>query len=972
MQFIALLTSASTAAVATGAQAQQVNQSQALAKSADQTANGQVQPAPQAAPAPAKAADQGQAIVITGSLIANTNYRAPTPVTVVTGGDLLKASPSSVAVGVQQLPQFGGSTSYSNYAQVQQVRGEYLNLRDIGAIRTLAMVDGIRIPANTYNGQTDVSVIPNLLVKRVDVVTAGASAAYGSDAVAGVVNFILDDNFTGVKGEFQGGMSTYADYLNYRVGLAAGFQPIKGLHLLFSYERDQNSELQNQDRPFNAGIWASAGAHVGAGVAGTAANPLVLTENTTFGRAASALITSPGALANIYFPTVGTYRPVNFGGLTGSPGIFTTPSDFVAFDQSLTMVAPSQNDHAFGRISYDVTDNINAFVMATVSVPRYKQSLTNYAITGSSIFSGNPYIPAGLQQIMTAQNIPFFKFNMGIHGGFPLNYETYKGKDYTIYSGIKGSIFDKFSWSVNYTHARSQLDVAYPTINNRQLAAALDAVRDPATGNIVCNVSLTNPGLYPGCVPLNPMGIGAISQAAYNYILGDSTWRSVNLADMVSGKISGELFNAWAGPVSAAVGAEYRHESLDLTSNAPPTLTPPITGLRGIAPTTPVFYNLDQGLAQGKINVKEAFGELQVPILKDSPVGKSLDLNGAIRYTDYSTSGGVVTWKAGGTYKPVDGLTFRLTRSRDIRAPNLYELYAGIQGAITGITDPHTNQAFSVETFTGGNPNLKPEIGNTFTAGVVLQPEMLRGFSMSVDYYNIKIRDAIGTLTAQAILNTCEASGGTDPSCALVVRPLPFSDRTPANVPTLINVVPANLAVMKLSGFDVEATYHTPVWQGVLTSHLLLTYLSDFETQSASNQPFFKQAGFGSPTNAFAGPLVGGLPRLKATLNLDYEKGDFGLFLQERMIGSMTIGNATTVYAYPKIPAVFYTNLTATARPSGLRRWGGEVFFTVTNLFNKEPPIIASVNGGLPFPATDPTLYDVIGRTYTLGLRFKL
>lgn len=913
-------------------------------------------------------------IVVTGSRVARDGSQAITPVTIANTEDLLRASPTNLPDALNKLPQFQNSQSPKGNFQTNAnlpIHGNVLNLRGVGGIRTLILQDGIRVPPTTYTGLVDVDTIPQLLVQRVETVTAGASAVYGSDAVAGVVNFVLDDKFSGVRGLAQAGISERGDYANQRLGLAVGTGFGNGGHIIASFEHYNNGGLTKGDRPDLAQPLVSVGRTAGAGTAGTAANPYIFVSNARSSlRSFGGLVTS-GPFSGINFTTPGAYGTPNRGTATGTGNVFLGGDYFYFRGSGLQLIEPLKTDQGFVRISYPATNAIEAFVSGS-----YARSIDTFssaaAYNVNTIYSGNAYLPPALQNQLTASNTASFNLSKAYEEiGLPFTRED--SRNYTLIGGVKGSIGSRLTWNLAYEYGNSRMAVAqFNVLQFDKLAAAIDAVRDPA-GNIVCNATLSSDAAvrarYAGCVPLNPFGVGAASPAAYANVTGTSTYRAVNTLNDVSASIQGTVFDSWAGPVTAAIGGEYRDQSLHLSSNSDPAVPLNVTGLRGIAASAGRFYVTNVGTANGSVNVKEAFGEVGVPLLKNLPFARSVTFNGAVRYTDYSTSGGVTTWKLGGDWAPIDGLRFRATRSHDIRAPALFDLYAGTQTNILTITDPHTNQSAVVTTIGGGNINLKPEIGNTFTAGFVVAPSFLHGFSFSADYFDLKITNAIATLAPAAILSSCEASVGTSPLCSLIARPLPYSNTAAANTVTAIQTVNQNIAQIQTRGVDVEGGFRFTLGTGQIGLRLFATYLERYRTQQTTTDPIIEFARYGDNTN-------GAHPRWRGALSLDYTIGGFSAFVQEQAIGGFKLGAhylsgpQLAVYAEPDIKPVYYTDATISFKVPG--RGNMEWFLTVNNVFDKDAPLVPAVSGapGLLY-ATVSTLYDEVGRSFTSGVRFR-
>lgn len=951
--------------VVTASAAASAAAAQAAPQSADQDLAGTSVAESQSNDAREGAAD---AIVVTGSRIQRDGYQAPTPVTVAVADDLLKAAPGSLSEGLNRLPQFVGSAgpNKSNNVFATPTHGNILNLRGLGGIRTLVLLDGLRAPATNYLGTVDVNVFPQQLVQRVDVVTAGASSAYGSDAVAGVVNFVLDTKFDGLKGVVQTGFSSRGDNGTWRIGLAGGFDISDRLHALFSYDHYSSEGYLNQDRPYLDDQGQAVGSVVGGGRAGTATNPYIFVPGIRLSLATFGGVATTGPFANTSFTTPGTYRPLITGTPTGSPGYFVGGDYYYGpgFQQGS---APTTNDVGFGRLDYALSDDVSVYtqVLAAQSIVRYN-SLPNLLLS-FPIFSGNAFLPAPLQAQMTANNTASFNFSKSMREMGPiLAREQVRNID--VMTGLRGRL-GGLNWSVDYVYGNA--DHKFSQTNQLEwtkFAAAIDAVVDPATNQVVCRPLLSSDAAvrarFAGCVPFNPFGENASSQAAGQYVSGVSTYHARMISHDVTAALSGDIFDLPAGAVSLAIGVEYRTQKLSLDSNSDPAVRQDLTGLRGLAANTTRFYLTNTGTARGKVDIKEAFGELAIPLLKNAPLAEALDLNGAVRYTDYSTSGGVTTWKIGGTWAPLAGLRFRVTRSRDIRAPTLYDLYAGPQFTQGSALDPHTNISGTFFQRTSGNPNLKPEIAKTWSVGLVLEPKFLPGFAASIDFYDMSLSGAVATLSSLQTLQDCEDSGGTAPSCANITRPLPFTDKTPANYPTEVSVVGTNIAVIKTRGVDIDASYRTDIGPGRAAIRLYASYIDRFQTQLSSNQPLIDFAGYNA---AGAGGVAGAIPKVKGALSLSYDLKRVSVFIQENLIGKIKLG-PTLVYAEPDVPAQVTTDLMLTVRPA-VMHGRAEVFFSVANLFDQKAPLVYGFTAPGIGLSTIQNLYDTTGRQFTFGVR---
>jgi outer membrane receptor protein involved in Fe transport len=945
-------------------------------------------------------------IVVTGTRIVRDGYTAPTPVTVATTEDLVKTTPSSIPDALNKLPQFQNSLSPSrtahNFSAIP-IHGNVLNLRGLGTpsnnpkgpLRTLILFDGIRVAPTAYVGTINTDVLPQMLMQRVEVVTGGASAAYGSDAVSGVVNFVLDKNFTGVKGVLQAGTSERGDNSNQRIGAAAGFDFAGGRgHILLNAEYYGTDGMFRSDRAYSLLGYNFVGSTSTAlGAPGTAANPYTIGRDIRIsaiapgGRITASSVTGNPFVGQVINPN-GTTRPFNTGTPVGTNG-FQSGGDGYFIPSDGHAVTPAKNYQTFARASYDLTPDITAYVQGGWSRAKLRYRTQVNALVppsqGVNIYKGNPYLSAALDgSLATASDF----ITVGQYdAGQPRPVAREQTDYWMATAGIDGK-FGDVKWTLAYTHGQSKHAMDNSGLyDNKKLFAAVDAVRDPVSGAITCRVLLdpTVAAQYAGCKPIDVLhgNPAASTPDGYAYATGTSRYRARIKQDAITASISASPFELPAGPLDIAVGAEYRTQSLNLVSNADPATlagaTPAQTtairssyfaGLRGVPGGALYYWLTNVGSANGDLNVKEAFVELAAPILKDTPFFHELSLNAAGRITDYSTSGTVKTWKLGATWKPIPDLLLRAAYSRDIRAPNLFELFAGLQSGIGIVNDVRnaagtygSGQNINVSSVTGGNPNLKPEKAKTLTIGGVLSPSFAPGFSLSIDYYNIKVTNLIDSLTAQQILTNCLNAGGSGAAeCDLIDR------ASPTTFPSLVRIVPANIAYLKTAGFDIDASYRTEVGNGRLAFRLYANYLDRFDSQQYAGAPIAHYAGVSVVTSNPAG-----YPRWRGNLSVDYSNGPFGVTVSEQYIGKMRLdipGSALPiVFTNPKVSPVVYTDLSLRYTAQG---HGGELefFTTVNNLFDKDPPIIPGTVPGVNIP-TNIAIYDFIGRSYTAGVRFK-
>jgi iron complex outermembrane receptor protein len=933
---------------------------------------------PQAAAAPS---EEPTEVVVTGSRVIRNGNNSPTPVTVISTDEILKASPGTIAEALSSIPALMGSQGQTTNqgTSAGNLVGNVINLRGVGAARALILYDGHRVAPTTQTSLVNVDIIPQLLLKRVDLVTGGASAVYGSDAVSGVINFITDSKFNGLKFEARTGISQYGDGSRSEAGIAFGKKVFNDRgHIEFSYEYSNDPGISDKlSRPWFQKVWSEQGSVPGGGTVGTVGNPYMLTENTrlastTFG----GLITS-GALSGLQFSQNGVLSPFVHGTPTGATGVQSGGDG--AYYNATWLETLRVSNQVFSRFDYDLTDNIHAYAQIAGSQIHNLNNDRNSEVRAVQIGYNNAFLssvqPQYQTQIasaLTANPLSSFTFSK-MFTDIPAYQADTHEQQFMFISGIDGT-HDNYAWSVGYEHSDSIQDTRNNyNINRARLLASMNAVYD-TNGNIVCNAALVNPTVYGDCKPLNLFGPSSANSDAINYIEQVTAYRAEYKMDDVSASLTGAPISTWAGPVNMAVSAEWRKLTYSLVSNALPTDVVDCTGIQfncnASAPPTPYMSNIVANRTPVSQTVSEFAYEADIPLIKDKPGFQSVNLNVAGRYTNYDTSGSVWTWKLGGDWKVNDDVRFRGTRSRDIRAPNLNDLFAPPLYTPRSYVDPHTSTPGTVNSINLGNPDLTPELADTTTLGIVWRPSAAPRFSLAVDGYHIKINNAIVSVDAYnpAIGNLCETSGGTSPVCALFIRPLPFSDTSAANYPTALYAQSLNVASVETYGVDVEGNYATELFGRNLSLRGLVSY-----------QPHlvYDQGPSGKLDAGGAADTVPGLPpipSIKAQFVVNYNvTKTVSVLVQERWRGALKQNGASTLhFVDPKVPAAGYTDVTVTY---DMRAGAGnaQLYLNIKNLFNKAPDPFAStgasaipgVFGG--FAQGD----DIIGRYFTVGVRFR-
>ncbi|UVO55202.1 TonB-dependent receptor [Sphingomonas sp. SUN039] len=665
---------------------------------------------------------------------------------------------------------------------------------------------------------------------------------------------------------------------------------------------------------------------------------------------------------------------------------------------SATLLPAEKRSSVFGRLSYEFSPAFELYGQFAYSTYRGQSYYQQTPTTGTTIQVApttangnliNAYLPAAFIASVNAYNasqptaatrvstVALGTSNIDIPPqGSDNTREVYR---YVIGgSGKFEAIGAEWSWDAYYQKGIVKTNELLTNAwNLARMTLATDAVFAPAgnaigvaAGTIVCRSTLTAP--TNGCVPLNRLGIGVASQAAINYVLynGQQPLRTQSLTQDVAALnfSTNNLFNIWAGPVSLAFGAEYRKEEVD--GFVDPLFQPIVAN--GVTTGTWIYGNYLP--TKGQYNVKEAFVETVVPLFK------GMDFNGAFRVTNYSTSGTVTTWKAGLTWQMIDDIKLRGTISRDIRAPNLGELFAPGVGRTNTVNVPLANGTVRADQFnesTVGNAALVPEVAKTYGAGVILTPRFLPGFALSVDYFDITLSGAISSLTAQTLIDQCYTLNLAS-ACSFISTTGGRGVTTPGLLVTSIEIKPINFVSIKTRGIDIEASYRKQIGPGTLALRALASNAISLYTNN----------GVDVPTEA-AGQNGGGLPKwtYRVSAGYDFDSG-LGFQVIGRGVSSGVYDNSYVVCSTDcpvstvanrtvnqnRIAGTFYTdfNINYSFKIDNAK---GQVFLAVKNVFNVDPALVGNGptgNNTPAYPQTNRLLYDVLGRVFRLGVRFSL
>jgi outer membrane receptor protein involved in Fe transport len=1009
----------------------------------------------------AQADASAEQIVVTGSRIRRPNLESPVPVTSVGGEEFTQTGQISIGDVLNELPQLRSTFSQANSTRFLGTAGlNLLDLRGLGTQRTLVLVNGRRhVGADILNNAVspDVNTIPTDLVERVDLVTGGNSAIYGSDAIAGVVNFVLRRDFEGLQIRAQGGASDYGDAGAYFVSATGGMNFADGrgnIAINAEYARqnqyfgagrpflaenngflvvDTDTETSsdgNPDRVFFRDIRNASLSNTGLVRFGGGTSPYRCgSDPLGQGYSCNFLFTPEGNL----IPQTGTRVGVIASNTNPTGSFIGGNGDNFRTGQQF-QISPALDRFNVNLIGhFTISDAFEPFIEAKYarteslgsgsSGPAFIQGTTlgdPAAFVAPGTYGnretprvGNPFLTEQARGVITAQRANLglattddtrFQVRLNLLGlgtrREAATRETFRGV-----IGVRGSFNDDWQYEVsaNYGEFREETEIL-GNLNAQRFLLALDAVRDPGTGNIVCAAQI-NPaaqiGYYPDygneansaifqndvaeCVPLNPFGDN-ISEAARNYVLSDTTAKGKITQFVVNAFVSGDSsqwFELPGGPIGFAIGGEYRRESAFYQQD--PLVEQGYT-----------FYNAIPSFEPPKFEVKEVFGELRLPILRGITGFEELTATLAGRVSDYNlgTTGTAYAYNAGLEWSPIEDLRLRGTYSRAVRAPNLADLFTPLgQNFAPGFVDPcslnniqtgSANRAAncraagipenynfgysaSLELQSGGNPELREETSDSYTLGAVLTPRAVPGLSLSVDYFDITVNDVITTPTAQQIVNACyDLADLNNQFCALFQRvgaggTGPVGEEEFRIIEGSLEQRLLNYAKLTARGIDVEAAYRRNI-EGLGTINTRITYTHMLER----NQ-------FLDPTDPeFADRLLTELgdPQDQVNWNLELQSGPVTLGYQMRYIGKQVVNfyeDFFSVQGRPPqnedwadirfYPSVMYHDARIAFEPID----DFEFYAGVDNITNRQPPF------GLTGIGAGSSIYDIRGRFFYAG-----
>jgi iron complex outermembrane recepter protein len=910
-------------------------------------------------------------VTITGSRLVRPNLTAPTPVLSLSLENFDNTGSNNFADVAAQLPQFaaafGTSRTQSTFSGVENSGLNTINLRNLGSVRSLVLINGRRVPGGlSTDPSVDFNTLPTANIERIEIITGGASAIYGADAVAGVVNIITKKRFEGIQVSAGYSQADAGDNRSPSASLMLGGKVGNGGHGLLTLQFDKEGHVSCADRYICAEDFAwlapdtkirGAGAQSGVGL-----NGRFFIGDNSYTRRGNSFTDANGALIP-----------------------FSVPIDGYNRNRNRDLAIPTKRTMVAGEMEIPLNDKTQVFAEINFGQATVKSSFEGHPFQSSgatdqlgdtsiTIPWDNPFIPAEFQAIKPPADTEMTWFQRFADLGGNRGATSERATLRTVF-GIKGELDaigfgSGWRWEASNVYGRTRVNLGTDGLVNKQaLYNGLRVEADP-----------DNPGAYrcidpiaraQGCVPINPFA--PYTPEMINYVRASSVAAGTSTLNDTVAHITGSPFELPAGSVRAVVGAEYR--------------------------TVSGFLNYDdlinRGLVTGnqigdtdavKSRTREFFGELLVPILADKPGAKSLNIEGAYRASK-SGNRNYNTWKIGGDWEPVSGLRFRVMQAKAVRTPVAGEL-SGIGTTAGVVNDPCTasrrnanptraancdadgvpaNYAppliveQSVSGLSGGNADLKPEEGKTLTFGVVWEPN--KDFSLTVDRFDIKVDGIITTVSRQTSVDLCYDTPNRL-LCSAVTRSTNPLVPGASYVLTAVNEQLQNVAKQHISGVDIDVKYSGLKFADFGDIDLsFITTLYDKASfvplQGEDPISLLGQAG-GSTTDQ-------GYIRFTANANAGWRLGKWKANWNLRHIGRADMAIGTTEEGFPKIGSHTYHNV----RVGFEFAKDSEIFAGVTNLFDKKPPFFASGTSGTQALDTIPAYYDIFGRSYFVGLRAK-
>lgn len=856
-------------------------------------------------------------IVVTGSRIRRTDLVGVGPATVVTAESIASTGVVNVETVLQRLPAnagFAGNQTSSYWANNGYGTAQ-VNLRGLGIKRTLVLLNNRRLVAGGTgaNSSPDLNMIPVPIIERIDVLKDGASAIYGADAVAGVVNIVANTKFEGLGIGARYGITEKGDGSDFTIDLTAGLQGERGgISVAATYQKTTAVNMASRA-------------------------PCSLAEVT------------PGTLSCVNSAaTIGGRavlpdgRQINFNQMPGGDGDFFEPYSAAKHNFNsnpfLNAVSPIERISTAAFAHYDLTDRITAFGEFLYTYRESEQLATPGALRNLAISATNPTNPTG-------ENIVLVQRRLAEPGPRIFFQET---KTWQGTAGLRGELANKWHWEIAGSFGRNTgLDGMTNIANLQNVGNTLNT-----------SICSTAPGAAIPCADY--LGHGDLTQDVLDYILFTSRDRGGNELGSVTADLTGELFRLPAGSVAFATGVSYRKEK---GWRDPDPLT-----VAGVANTN------QQDPISGSVTAKEAYAEISVPVLKDLPFVQALTVDAAVRYSDYDLFGGDWNYKFSADWQLVDALRVRATYGTGFRVPNVPELYGGVSEGNLTTTDPcsrysssgnatliancqasgvrpdYVQLGTSVLTTVGGNENLGAESSKSWTLGAVFQPRaIVPGLTLTADWFDIDIKDAIRAIPGSTKLAICYNTPNLGHAFCGDFTRSPLTGEI-----TFLSAQPINTGRERMNGLDLGLVYNRNVGPIRLSVDLNATYLNKYVIT-----PF--EGGEDIRFHGFIGGGNGGYPKWRGygVVTAGYDKAEFTWSTQ--WIGKATDFNAAPGDVGYSTPNVLYHNAQVAFAVTEKSRFQ----VGVDNVFDRRAPYIQSFTDA----NTDTMTYDLLGRRFYAGFR---
>ncbi|MGH7009431.1 MAG: TonB-dependent receptor domain-containing protein, partial [Caulobacteraceae bacterium] len=922
-------------------------------------------------------------LVVTGSRLQTTVLNSPNPVIIATSVQLQRMGTDNLERAITQLPGVAPGLTDTNTENFYYLAGlNLVDLRHLGYNRTLVLVDGMRqVAGDVGTNAVDLNTIPVEMVDRVEVVTGGLSAIYGADAVSGVVNIILKDHYQGLDVRVHGGITAYGDGEDWGFSLIGGHNFANDrANVTVGFDFDRSEGVPALARP-----WGRDSVSVVPNDNPTGPNsPAYITVHNAlfFGIDQKGFVAvAPYGANDFYTPNAnGTaFLPYNYGTLSNytvndvlNNGV-QVGGDAGYFRPFDNLSLPLQRFSASLNFTYQLTPKVQFFTenrWAESWVKDRWQPTADFEYGEFFVSASNPYVPASFLPVLAAAG------QNGFYFGREYVDEGRRGADddrftqqYTV--GLKGDL-GRFKWQAFVGYGQMNLDsLLVGARDQTRFLQSVDVIElnaAPACADPVARAE--------GCQPFNPFNPASTPLgAAYSAASGRFT--ASNELGMTGANITGDLFNLPAGAVSASLGAEARENYF---------------GESGSNCDIQMLCNTP---VSGQTKVAEVFSEARVPLLKDFPLVHDLYFQGAVRYSDYTNNGGHLSWNLGGVWSPVQSINFRIMRSRSVRAPNISELYSAETQGFENLNDPcsvlniplNPNRAkncaalgipagfaqttSSKAVYFGGNPNLNVETADTWTAGVTVAPHYVPGLTLTADWYQINLTNAIGALDPQTVLYTCAdeaVAPGANPDCAAITR-----DPSTHQISGVYSNA-QNFGRLFTTGWDFNVTYDVPFQQfwsgfpGRLEFNVLASYLQRLRSYDSASDPSTQhqyEGYLGLPKWKFVGSATYALDKVAVTWRLTYLEST-------SILGSQLVAAPTplNIYDLQTTGSKIYNDLSIAYqfRPDTNLR------LNVNNIFNVAPPDRTNdINEGISYGSAYAAagIYPNLGTTFLVTVDHK-